>query len=283
MQMILYYCLNLPKVYKKNLKYMYLIHTVKTGVSLSTQVRLKFLFSIRQADSIKHSFRYGNENIECVSNCKYLGIWFSSSGSYSYAQHELYKKSLKAFFRLKKDLLSLKPNIITSMHVFDHTIKPILLYGSDIWGMFNPFTMKCKKENPSIDNIYSGSLCEKIHLKFCKFILGVHKRTTNIAVLSELGRFPLYFNIIKCMLLYWYRLENLGKEFQLSKEAYNETKLLYLSKKPTWYESINIIVNILKTTNTDINLLLRKKHLENSKIMLTFFLNHYLSQNGKTN
>jgi hypothetical protein len=33
-----------------------------------------------------------------------------------------------------------------------------LLYGSDIWGMFNPFTMKCKKENPSFDNIYFGSL-----------------------------------------------------------------------------------------------------------------------------
>jgi hypothetical protein len=55
-------------------------------------------------------------------------------------------------------------SIRTSMHVFDHTIKPILLYGSDIWGMFNPFTMKCKKENPSLDNIYSGSLCEKINL-----------------------------------------------------------------------------------------------------------------------
>ena len=243
--------------------------------------KTKILIFNKAGRLIKPSFRYGNENIECVSNCKYLGIWFSSSGSYSYAQNELYKKSLKAFFKLKKDLLSLNPNIRTSMHVFDHSIKPILLYDSDIWGMFNPFTMKCKKENPSFDNIYSGSLCEKIHLKFCKFILGVHKRTTNIAVLSELGRFPLYFNIIKCMLLYWYRLENLGKEYPLSKEAYNETKLLYLSTKPTWYESINIIVNILKTTNTDINLLLRKKHLENSKIMLTFFLNHYLSQNGK--
>jgi hypothetical protein len=33
------------------------------------------------------------------------------------------------------------------------------------------------------------------------------------------------------MLLYWYRLDNLGKEFPLLKEAYNETKLLYLSKK----------------------------------------------------
>jgi hypothetical protein len=42
------------------------------------------------------------------------------------------------------------------------------------------------------------------------------------------------------MLLYWYRLENLGKEFPLLKEAYNETKLLYLSKKLTWYESVLI-------------------------------------------
>jgi hypothetical protein len=51
-----------------------------------------------------HSFRCGNENIECVSNCKYLGIWLSLSGSYSYAQNKLYKKSLKAFFKNKLGL-----------------------------------------------------------------------------------------------------------------------------------------------------------------------------------
>ena len=34
-------------------------------------------------------------------------------------------------------------------------------------------------------------------LNFCKFILGVHKKKTPIfAVLSELGRFPLYYDII---------------------------------------------------------------------------------------
>jgi hypothetical protein len=70
----------------------------------------KCIFSHNDPEKIlskDDSFRYGNENIECVSNCKYLGIWFSSSGSYSYAQNELYKKSLKAFLKLRKDLLSL--------------------------------------------------------------------------------------------------------------------------------------------------------------------------------
>jgi hypothetical protein len=73
------------------------------------------------------------------------------------------------------------------------------------------------------------------------------------------------------MLLYWYRLESLGKEFPLLKEAYKEIKLLYLSKKPTWYESINIIVNILKTTNTDINLLLRKNTWSTPRMNLQNF------------
>ena len=83
------------------------------------------------------------------------------------------------------------------------------------------------------------------------------------------------------MLLYWYRLENLGKEYPLSKEAYNETKLLYLSKKPSWYGSINIIVNILKTTNTDINLLLKKilgKFKNNVNIFFKIIIYHRMEK-----
>jgi hypothetical protein len=32
-------------------------------------------------------------------------------------------------------------NAQTLMHIFDHTIKPILLYGSEICGTFNPSTI----------------------------------------------------------------------------------------------------------------------------------------------
>jgi len=34
--------------------------------------------------------------------------------------------------------------------------------------------------------------CEKLYIKLSKFILGVHKKSSNFAVLEELGRYPLY-------------------------------------------------------------------------------------------
>jgi hypothetical protein len=40
---------------------------------------------------------------------------------------------------------------------------------------------------------------EKLNLKFCKYLLGVNKRSTNIAVLSELGRMPLFISHITAM------------------------------------------------------------------------------------
>ena len=103
-------------------------------------------------------------------------------------------------FKLKSDFLVHNPEVKTSIHVFDHTIKPILLYGCEIWGYFNPFTSRFRNGNIPIDQIFSKLHCEKLHLKFCKFLLGVHKKSTNLAVQSELGRFPLHFDILKQIL-----------------------------------------------------------------------------------
>ena len=85
---------------------------------------------------------YENKILDCIVNYKYLGLYFSASGSFSFAQNELHKKALKAYYKLHKDLITLNPNINTSLHVFDHTIKPISLYGCDIWGSFNPTTAR---------------------------------------------------------------------------------------------------------------------------------------------
>ena len=43
---------------------------------------------------------------------------------------------------------------------------------------------------------------EKLHLKFCKIILGVHSKSSNLAVYSELGRYPLFIDQIILNLKY---------------------------------------------------------------------------------
>ena len=45
----------------------------------------------------------------------------------------------------------------TSIHVFDHTIKPILLYGREIWGSFNTQTAKFKNDRQiTLDHIFNN-------------------------------------------------------------------------------------------------------------------------------
>ena len=59
------------------------------------------------------------------------------SGSFKEARSHLYNKALKASFKLYKDVKSSDPPIKTLLHLFDHTIKPIVTYGSDIWGVLS--------------------------------------------------------------------------------------------------------------------------------------------------
>jgi hypothetical protein len=185
---------------------------------------------------------YENKILDCVVNYKYLGLYFSASGSFFFAQNELHKNALKAYYKLHKDLLTLNPNNNTSLHVFDHTIKPILLYGCEIWGSFNPTTTRFRNETIALDKIYQNFKCELLHTKFCRFILGVHKKSTNFGLLSELGRFPIYYDIFKSMLNYCHQLETLDSTFPILQDAYITSKTLFESKTISWYGSIHTIL-----------------------------------------
>ena len=138
--------------------------------------KTKVLIFNKAGKHIKHTFNLIDTQLECVNRYKYLGIHFCASGSFYFAQEDLYKKALKVYFKFSKDLLLLNPTIKTSMHVFDHTIKPILLYSCEVWGMFNPFTSKFRNTLLNFSRTFDKLLAEKLHQKFCKYILGVHSK-----------------------------------------------------------------------------------------------------------
>ena len=89
---------------------------------------------------------------ECVQCFTYLGIEFSSDGSFHIAKKTLYKKALKVYFKISKTLEP-SPQVDTMLHLFDHLIKPILMYGCEIWGVPNlNFKMAFQgKSNVSLD------------------------------------------------------------------------------------------------------------------------------------
>lgn len=192
------------------------------------------------------NFNFQNKPLTCVRTYRYLGLIFSASGTFSYAKEDLYQRALKGLFKLKKSFAEATPNIKSCLHIFDHTIKPILLYGSEIWGAI-PLS-KNKKNSNALESVFEKFSCELLNIKFCKYTLKVHKKASNHAVLGELGRYPLYLDIIIIMLKYFNRLMTLHHD-SLLYQGFLVSKELFNSGNDSWYSNL---YHILKELNIDI-------------------------------
>lgn len=115
-------------------------------------------------------FNFEGKIIEDMKNITYLGVTISASGCFTEAKNIIFKKGLKAYFKLCKSMGEYKPSISTFLHVFDHTVKPVLMYGSEIWGTFSQGRLK---SDDSFYKLCNDFLIENLNIKACKFILGL--------------------------------------------------------------------------------------------------------------
>ena len=188
----------------------------------------------------KELFYYNGTQIQNSTSYKYLGIIFSSSGTFSYCQSDLYKRALRAQFKLSKCFSSMTPKLDTLIHLFEHTIEPIVLYGSEIWGTVNILSSKIKKADFTIENLFENFLCDKLQIKFLKFISKMNKKSTNIAMLSEFGRYPLYIKVITNTCIFLQRL--LTTNSALLQDAYKESCLVASRGKMSWTACVEFVL-----------------------------------------
>ena len=140
------------------------------------------------------------------------------------------------------------------LHLYDHTIKPILMYGSEITGMFKTSSAACRKENEYLlQQTCINEFIDKSHFKYLKYILGVNKKSTKLAVLSELGRYPLYFSVVLSMLKYWFRIDKM--ESGLLSDAYIANQSMVSDNTECWLSSIKFILQKLNIQHTGIKLI----------------------------
>ena len=107
---------------------------------------------------MRREFSLSKVNFESIREYKYLGFVIIPSGEVNTGIKDLKDRPQKAFMKLKSrlgDPFQKHPQI--SIKLFDSLIKPILLYGSDFWGI-----LKLNQNNP----------IEILHCAFCKQLLG---------------------------------------------------------------------------------------------------------------
>ena len=128
-----------------------------------------------------------------------MGIVLHDSGELRTAQSTMKTKAMRAFCGLKRTVIRSKLSFKALTTLFDSLIKPIVLYGAPIVRY-----LKCKPNNVlNFIAKINRTPSEKVHLSFLKWALGVHKKTSNVGVWGETGRYPLIYQSIRQTLNYY--------------------------------------------------------------------------------
>ena len=225
------------------------IYCKEWNLEINTKKTKALIFN-RKGCNIKANFNIGHEEVEVVKNIKYLGLMLNNNGSFNDAISNLRDKSMKALFKLFKSLKACTPSVKTSMHLFDAMIKPILLYNSEIWGAMGHHVNERQLQGEcGTTNLYfKNNQYEKMHLRWCKYILGVNGKSTNIAVLAELGRYPLRVEVLTNSIKYWLRMIG-ANPGSLLYDCYRENVLLLEHDKKCWLSDVVDIVKQLGINN----------------------------------
>ena len=113
---------------------------------------------------------------------------FYYTGNLSNVVKALNDQVLRAYNQLLRVFGRISCDVKTQLELFNSIVVPLILYGSDVWGIYNTHEV------------------DKINLRFSKLILGVKQQTPNASVFDELGRFPLIVICKQRSLYYWIKI-----------------------------------------------------------------------------
>ena len=94
------------------------------------------------------SWNINGENIEIVDNFCYLGAKFVYNGNMKLVAKSLSEQALRAMNNLLSLFTRINLDVKTKLLLFDRLVVPIILYGSEVWG------------------VYDYKEIDKIHIKF---------------------------------------------------------------------------------------------------------------------
>ena len=166
------------------------------------------------------------EKRKLKSQCKYLGVPFTSNCKFTECRKYVVNQARKAIYLILKKARIQKLPIDVQLDLFHNMVLPILIYSSEVWGIEN------------------NDLIIKLHVKFCKHILHCKTSTPTCMVYEEPGQIPPSIEI-KCRIFnYWASM--LTNPDKLSSRVYNVSLMLYNNNdyKSPWLTYVENTLNV---------------------------------------
>ena len=159
-------------------------------------------------------------------NYKYLGTIISNNGSFKMNEVNQKKKGLRASYLIMRNI-GLYSNVSTALSIYEKTVEPILTYNSEVAMAFISKSWSYKKFANKMWN--HAQEINKTNISVIRQLLGVHKKSSNMAVLGETGKHPICMKIYINLMKYYLRLVNSNNV--LLQEALETNKRLFRRKK----------------------------------------------------
>jgi len=200
------------------------------GLNINVSKTKVMIFSRGKVRKLPN-LRFNNVPLEIVWEYKYLGTLFNYNNTFNKAKESQCASARRAVFSILKNSRKLDLPIDLTLDLFDKCVKPILLYGSEVWG----FEQMC--------------ICDKVQLSFFKMLLNVKSSTPSCMLYGELGKYPVSLDATTRVLCFWYKLckeytEGLNK---LSILLLRLTTVLYINTtfKSNWLTCVHKTLNNL--------------------------------------
>ena len=130
-------------------------------------------------------------------------------------------KALACILRFQKTFGHIEPTDM--FKIFDTMVKPILCYGSEIWGYR-----------------YAEKI-ERVQVNFCKQYCNLSQNTANALALGECGRLPLYTTYVFRCIKYWIKLIRM-ENHRYPKQCYEMLNRLDAAGRNTWATSVKDVL-----------------------------------------
>ena len=156
------------------------------GLEINISKTKFMVFNGRVPDTPNWRPKIHENDVELVTCYCYLGIIISSNGKFKQATDSLYHKGLGAYFSLRSTIDRRFIDASSLDKLFQSLVKPILLYGCQVWAPTLPVVTRvvsCFNSYQNLDTSLTHlakEQLEQVHLRHLKYLLGINRRAMNV-------------------------------------------------------------------------------------------------------